>query len=95
MLDETLKRFGHLNTSNHAFLNYLNSPSWQDLLQRNEIKIHLESGDIFINHNDSKESIYYFLLAQEDNTKLSMEIEYTGLQDLAIIIDDKFDMLTL
>ena len=43
LLNEALKRFGHLNTSNYAFLNYLTSPSGQEFLQRNKIKIHLES----------------------------------------------------
>ena len=66
-----LKRFGHLNASDCAFLNHLSLSSGQDLLQRNKIKIHLESGDIFINDNNSKESIY-FLSAQEDNAKLNM-----------------------
>ena len=66
-----LKRFRHLNASNCAFLNHLSLSSGQDLLQRNKIKIHLESGDIFINDNNSKESIY-FLSAQEDNAKLNM-----------------------
>ena len=71
LLDEAIKRFGHLNASNCAFLNHLSLSSGQDLLQRNKIKIHLESGDIFINDNNSKESIY-FLSAQEDNAKLNM-----------------------
>ena len=62
--------------------------SGQNLLQRNEMKIHLESDDIFINDNNSKESIYYFLSPQEDNTKLSMEIEYTSLDDWYIYIND-------
>ena len=52
------------------------------------MKIHLESDDIFINGNNSKESIYYFLSPQEDNTKLSMEIEYTSLDDWYIYIND-------
>ena len=52
------------------------------------MKIRLESDDIFINDNNSKESIYYFLSAQEDNTKLSMEIEYTSLDDWYIYIND-------
>ena len=100
LLDEALKRFGHLNACTCAFLNYLSSPSKQDLLQINKI-IHLGSGDIFNNENNSKEIIYYFLSAHEDNTKLSMEIEYAGLEDwhfyvndcLANTTNDKFDML--
>ena len=55
-----------------------------------------------MNDINSKEIIYYFLSAQEDNTKLSMEIEYTGSEDwrfyindyLANITEDKFDILT-
>ena len=88
--------------TNRAFLNYLSLPSGQNLLQRNKKKIHLQSDDIFINDNNSNKNIYYFLSAQEDNTKLSMEIEYTGLEYwcfyindyLANITNDKFDMLT-
>ena len=37
LLDETPK-IGHLNASNHAFLNYLSLPSGQNLLQRNKKK---------------------------------------------------------
>ena len=32
LLNEALKKFGHLNASNCAFLNYLSSSSGQDLL---------------------------------------------------------------
>ena len=94
LLDQALKRFGHLNASNRDILNYLSSPSGEDLLQRNKVKIHLESDDIFINDNNSKESIYYFLSAQEDNTKFSMEIEYTGLEDWRFYINDYLANIT-
>ena len=79
-MNEALKRFGPLNKTNRAFLNFLRLPSREDLLQRNKIKIHLQSDDIFINDNNSKESIYHFLSGQEVNTKPSMEIEYTSLE---------------
>ena len=50
----------------------------------------------------AKKGFCYFLLAKEDNTKLSMETEYTGLEDwhfyindyLGNITDVKFEMLT-
>ena len=101
LLDEAPNRFGHLNTSNCAYINYLSSSSRQDLLERNKVKIHLESGDIFINDNNSKESIY-FLSTQKRQYKALHGNWLYDLEDwrfyindyLANITDDKSDMLT-
>ena len=38
-------------------------------MTNNSLSIHIESGDVFYNDFDTKESFYNFLIAQQDETK--------------------------
>ena len=60
---------GELNQSNRVFLEYLSSNFGARLLTKNKLKIHLESGQFFHNNIITNESIYDFLLKQQDETK--------------------------
>ena len=86
-------------------MNFLQSDICKELIQRNKLKIHLETGKIYYDNQNTNKSIYDFFRVQEDHTKKSIEYEFetsdnysnyitkyfTAIKD---INHDKYDMLT-
>ena len=64
-----IQKIGSLNESNNAFLEYLTTDYGSEVLAKNKMKIHLETGNIYYNNKNMQERIYDFLLAQQDETK--------------------------
>ena len=93
---------GELNNSNKMFLEFLSSDFGKNILSKNKLKIHLESGQFFHNNNITNESIYDFLLKQQDETKKELLIELPIENDfetyvrelLTDIKDDEYDLHT-
>ena len=64
------------------------------------MKIHIESGQIFINNQITRESLYDFLRAQQDLTKKILKVNVAITDDfnyyvkdvLANITSDRYDM---
>ena len=89
-----------LNDSNEVFLNYLSSKYGSRVLKRNKMKIHIESGQIFIDNQIAGESLYDFLHAQQDltqkilkvNVAITDDFDYYVKEVLANITDDRYDM---
>ena len=55
------------NVSGHdiiKFVNFLESQICKKILADNKLKIHIETGNIYYNNNDTNESIHNFILAQ-------------------------------
>ena len=84
-------------------MKYLQSDLYPELLKRNKIKIHIETGHIFFDNVNSNESIYSFFLAQQDHTKkllnivLETSVDYNDCISkylLAIKYENEYDMLT-
>ena len=86
-------------------VDYLMSEECRDILERDNIRIHIDSGDIFINNQNTGESIYDFVLNQQDQkkkqlpTNFSYDDDYTDyitkyLLSINKVDDDKFDVLT-
>ena len=73
---------GTLNENNNIFLDYLLTGYVRKILAKNKMKIHLETGNICCN-NINMQSIYDFLLAQQDETK--------NLIDYEIDLSDNFN----
>ena len=46
------------------FLNFLQSKVCKKILDDNKLKIHIETGNIYYDNNDTNESIHSFILAQ-------------------------------
>ena len=81
LLVETAKQHvGALNDTNEVFLNYLSSKYGSRILKRNKMKIHIESGQIFINNRRTRESLYNFLHEQQDLTKKILKSERCNYQ---------------
>ena len=74
-------------------------------MKANKLKIHVESGNIYRDNNDTNESIYGFLENQENETKRWIDFEFVLSDDyndyfMKYLVnikdgnDKKYDMLT-
>ena len=79
---------GELNQSNRVFLEYLSSNFGARLLTKNKLKIHLESGQFFHNNIITNESIYDFLLKQQDETKRELYPEVLVGNDFELYVNE-------
>ena len=93
---------GELNNSNKLFLEFLSSDFGKNILLKNKLKIHLKSGQFFHNNVIVNESIYDFLLKQQDETKKELLIELPTGNDFEVyvneiltnVLDDEYDLHT-
>ena len=69
LLENATKNVGILSDSNEKFLKYLSSNFGRFILNKNKMKIHLESGKIFFEDKSTSESLYDFLKVQQDIKK--------------------------
>ena len=63
-----VKAFG-LTTENFAFVDFLQSDFCKEILQANDLKIHIETGNIYYNDTDTNESIFEFITNQQNTSK--------------------------
>ena len=88
--------------SNEPFLDYLSSNSAREVLSKYKMKIHLDTGNIYYNNLNMRESIYSFMHAQQDETKKIIDFDFDINDDfefylnevIAGLTDDKFDINT-
>ena len=74
--------YGRLNSQgllegNEQFVEYLATDNCQDALQGDGISIHIPTGDLFINNQNTEESIYTFLDNQQDETKKDIALDFS------------------
>ena len=77
------KNVGIIIRSNQKFLEFLTSKFGANLLMKNKMQIHLETGQIFYDNKIMGESLYDFLKKQEDLNKKELKVD--------VPIDDDFD----
>ena len=102
LMKNAVSYIGELNQSNRVFLEYLSSNFGARILTKNKLKIHLESGQFFHNNIITNESIYDFLLKQQDETKKELYVEVLVGNDfefyvnelLANVQDNDYDLHT-
>ena len=66
--DSFVKRFG-LTTENKEFLNFFQSEYCKVIFQNNNLKIHIETGNIYYNDRDTNDSIFEFIQNQQNTSK--------------------------
>ena len=89
LLIETAKQHVRvLNDTNEVFLNYLSSKYSSRVLKRNKMKIHIESGQIFIDNQITGESLYDFLCTQQDLTKKILKVNVAITNDFDYYIKE-------
>ena len=83
-VDSLYKQIESLNLvqGNEEIIEYLATDECQDALERDGISIHVSSGDIFINNQNTGESLYTFLNNQQDETKKEIPLDFTYDDDL-------------
>ena len=59
----------NLNRENLDFIDFLSSDIGSQIFRENMLLIHIETGNIFYDNYNTGESIYEFLMRQQDNTK--------------------------
>ena len=97
-----MQNIGTLKESNEHFLGYLSSDFAREVLSKNIMKIHLDTGNIYYNNLNMRESIYSFMHAQHDKTKkiidfdldINDDFEFYLNEVIASVTDDKFDIDT-
>ena len=102
LIDKAILNIGELNNSNKMFLEFLSSGFGKNILFKNKLKIHVNTGRFF--HNDVliNKSIYDFLLKQQDETKKELLIDVPSGNDfeayvrelLTNVKDDEYDLHT-
>ena len=60
-----MNRFG-LNTENQNFIEFLQSEYCRKILEKNNLKIHIETGNVYYNDRDTNESIFNFIQNQQN-----------------------------
>ena len=72
----------NLIRGNEDFVNFLGTEECQEALQRDGISIHAPTGNIFINNQNTEESIYTFLDNQQDETKKEIPLDFSNDDNL-------------
>ena len=86
-----LDSFKLIDRGNEDFVNYLATEECQDALERDGISIHIPTENMFINNENTGESLYTFLNNQQDETKKEIHLDFTYDDDLT----DYLTMTTL
>ena len=97
-----LQNIGTLNESNEHFIDYLSSDFAREVLSKNKMKIHLDTGNIYYNNLNMRENIYSFMHVQQDETKkfinfdidINDGLEFYLNEMIAGVSDNKFDIDT-
>ena len=94
-----------ISTSSSEFLDFLQSDICADIMKANKLKIHVESGNIYHDNNDTNKSIYSFFENQENETKKRIDFDFVLSDDhgdyfMKYLVnikdgnDEKYDILT-
>ena len=67
----------NLIRGNEDFVNFLGAEQCQEALQRDGISKHVPTGNIFVNNQNTEESIYSFLDNQQDETKKEIPLDFS------------------
>ena len=89
-----------MNKSNEHFLHYLSSDFAREVLSKNKMKIHLDTGNIYYNNLNIRERA--FMHEQQDETKkfidfyldINNDFEFYLNEVIVGATDDKFDIYT-
>ena len=66
--DSFVQKFG-LSSENMEFLNFLQRDYCKEMLENNDLIIHIETGNIYYKNSDTNKSIFEFMKNQQDSTK--------------------------
>ena len=67
----------NLEIGNEDFVGFLATEECQEALERDEISIHVPSGQIFVHNENTGESLFDFLRNQQDESKKEIPLDFT------------------
>ena len=78
-LDSFVKKYG-LTNENLKFVDFLQSHYCKEIMQSNDLKIHIETGNIYYNDTDTNESIFEFMKNRQNNSKglINTDLKFDG-----------------
>ena len=78
-LNSFVKKYG-LTNENLKFADFLQSHYCKEIMQSNDLKIHIETGNIYYNDTDTNESIFEFMKNQQNNSKglINTDLKFDG-----------------
>ena len=102
--DSFVRNFG-FSSENIEFVDFLQWDYCKEILENNDLKIHIETGNIYYKNTDTNESIFEFMKNQQDSSKgeINSELSFEGnyndcyrwiLNDYDAYEKTKFDLLT-
>ena len=74
--DSFVWKFG-LSSENVEFLDFLQWDYYKEILENNDLKIHIEIGNIYYKNNDTSKSIFEFMKNQQDSSKGKINFNWT------------------
>ena len=74
--DSFVSKFG-LSSENVEFLDFLQWDYCKEILENNDLKIHIEIGNIYYKNNDTSKSIFEFMKNQQDSSKGKINFNWT------------------
>ena len=77
--DLFVQKFGR-SSENMEFLDFLQWDYCKEMLENNDLKMHIETGNIYYKNNDTNESIFEFMKNQQDSSKgkINFDLTYDG-----------------
>ena len=77
--DSFVRKFG-LSSENLEFSHFLQWDYCKEILENNDLKIHIETGNIYYKNNDTNKSIFEFMKNQQDSSKgkINFNLMYDG-----------------
>ena len=65
-----------LSSNSNDFIDFIQGVTCSELMKKNKLKIHIDTCNIYYDNTDTNESIYGFLLTQEDDTKKFIDFKF-------------------
>ena len=77
--DSFVQKFGH-SSKNIELLDFLSWDYSKEILENNDLQIHVETGKIYYKNTDTNESIFEFMKNQQDSSKgeINSELSFEG-----------------
>ena len=76
MLVGKIKNLQQEPSNSNDFIDFIQGVTCSELMKKNKLKIHIDTGNIYYDNTDTNQTIYGFLLAQEDDTKKFIDFKF-------------------
>ena len=75
MFDKYIRNFG-LTSDNLEFLDFIQSDYCKEIFERNDLKIHIETGNIYHENTDTNKSVFQFFKNQQNSSKGNIKFDF-------------------